>query len=81
MYKRKTLLEVRKINKKEDRKSKCDSLDKFVSILRECVENEYYEGFEGKIEKGKIVDSKDLRRRKYKNDGKKYISMYHRNTI
>ena len=51
MYKRKTLLEVRKINKKEDRKSKCDSLDKFVSILRECVENEYYGGFEGKIEK------------------------------
>ena len=71
MYKRKTLLEVRKINKKKDRKSKCDSLDKFVSILRECVESEYYGGFEGKIEKGKIVDSKDLRRRKYQNDGQK----------
>ena len=65
------MLEVRKINKKEDRKSKWDSLDKFVSILRECVENEYYGGFEGKIEKGKIVDSKDLRRRKYQGDGQK----------
>ena len=65
------MLEVRKINKKEDRKSKWDSLDKFVSILRECVENEYYGGFEGKIEKATIVDSNDLRRRKYQNDGQK----------
>ncbi len=43
------MLEARKINMKEDRKSKWDSLDKFVGILRECVENEYYEGFESMI--------------------------------
>ncbi len=55
--------------RKEDRKSKWDSFDKFVNILREYVENEYFGGFEVKIEEGKIVDSKDWRRRKYqKND-------------
>ncbi len=54
---------------KKDRKSKWDSFDKFVNILREYVENEYFGGFEIKIEEGKIVDSKDWRRRKYqKND-------------
>ncbi len=55
------------INKK-DKRSKWDSFDKFVNILREYVENDYYGGFEGKIEDGKIVDSKDWRRRKYKRD-------------
>jgi hypothetical protein len=30
------------------------------------VENEYYGGLECKIEKGKIVDSKDWRRRKFR---------------
>lgn len=55
--------------RKNDRKSKWDSFDKFVNILREYVENEYFGGFEVKIEEGKIVDSKDWRRRKYqKND-------------
>ncbi len=52
--------------RKKDRESKWDSFNKFVEILREYVENEYYVGFEGKIEEGKIVDSKDWRRRKYK---------------
>ncbi len=51
--------------RKKDRESKWDSFNKFVGILREYVENEYYGGFEGKIEEGKIVDSKDWRRRKY----------------
>jgi hypothetical protein len=60
-----------KINKKEDKESKWESFDKFVSILREYVEKEHYGGFEGKIENGKIVDSKDWRRRKYQNDGQK----------
>jgi hypothetical protein len=53
--------------RKKDRESKWDSFDKFVNILREYIENEYYGGFEGKIEGGKIVDSKDWRRRKYQN--------------
>ena len=61
----KNLLEARKINNKDDRISKWDSFDKFVSILREYIEKDYYGGFEGKIEKGEIVDSKDLRRRNY----------------
>ena len=30
------------------------------------MENEYYGGLECKIEKGKIVDSKDWRRRKFR---------------
>ncbi len=51
--------------RKKDIESKWDRFDKFVKILREYVENEYYGGFEGKIEEGKIVDSKDWRRRKY----------------
>ncbi len=54
--------------RKKDRESKWDSFNKFVEILREYVENEYYGGFEGKIEEGKIVDSKDWRRRKYQED-------------
>ncbi len=54
--------------RKKDRKSKWDSFDKFVNILREYVENEYFGGFEAKIEAGKIVDSKDWRRRKYQKD-------------
>ncbi len=61
----KNLLEARKINKREGRISKWESFDKFISILREYIENDYYGGFEGKIEKGEIVDSKDWRRRKY----------------
>jgi hypothetical protein len=61
----------RKINKKEDRKSKWDDFDKFVSIVREYVENEYYGGFECKIEKGIIIYSKDWRNRKYQNDDQK----------
>ncbi len=48
--------------------SKWDSFDKFVEVIREYVENDYYGGFEGKIEEGKIVDSKDWRRRKYQED-------------
>ena len=48
----KNLLEARKINNKDDRISKWDSFDKFVSILREYIEKDYYGGFEGKIEKG-----------------------------
>ncbi len=59
------MLEQRKMVRKKDRESKWDSFNKFVGILREYVENEYYGGFEGKIEEGKIVDSKDWRRRKY----------------
>ena len=55
------------INKK-DKKSKWDSFNEFVNILREYVENDYYGGFEVKIEEGRIVDSKDWRRRKYKKD-------------
>ncbi len=55
------------INKKE-RESKWDSFNEFVSILREYVENDYYGGFEAKIEEGRIVDSKDWRRRKYNKD-------------
>ncbi len=55
------------INKKEI-KSKWDSFNKFVNILREYVENDYYGGFKVKIEEGRIVDSKDWRRRKYKKD-------------
>ena len=55
---------VRKFN----RESKWDSFVKFVEIIREYVENDYYGGFEGKIEEGKIVDSKDWRRRKYQED-------------
>ena len=57
------------MDRKNDGKSKWDSFDRFVNILREYVENEYFGGFEVKIEEGKIVDSKDWRRRKYqKND-------------
>ncbi len=52
---------VRKYNKE----SKWDSFNKFVEVIREYVENDYYGGFEVKIEQGKIVDSKDWRRRKY----------------
>jgi hypothetical protein len=55
---------VRKYNKE----SKWDSFDKFVEVIREYVENDYYGGFEVKIEEGKIVDSKDWRRRKYQED-------------
>ncbi len=53
---------------KKDKESKWDNFNKFVNILREYVENEYYGGFEGKIEAGKIVDSKDWRRRKYQKE-------------
>ncbi len=53
-----------------DRESKWDSFNKFVKIVREFIENDYYGGFEVKIEDGRIVDSKDWRRRKYnKGDG------------
>ncbi len=55
---------IRKFN----RESKWDSFNKFVEIIREYVENDYYGGFEVKIEEGKIVDSKDWRRRKYQED-------------
>ncbi|MEE9260421.1 MAG: hypothetical protein V3U40_04855 [Candidatus Scalindua sediminis] len=54
--------------KKHNRESKWESFDKFVEIIREYVENDYYGGFEVKIEEGKIVDSKDWRRRKYQED-------------
>jgi hypothetical protein len=53
-------------NRKYNRESKWDNFNKFVEIIREYVEKDYYGGFEGKIEEGKIVDSKDWRRRKYK---------------
>ncbi len=61
--------------RKNNRESKWDSFDKFVEIIREYVENDYYGGFEGKVERGKIVDSKDWRRRKYQKDDvkKKFI--------
>ncbi len=52
--------------RKYNTESKWDSFDKFVEIIREYVEKDYYGGFEGKVEGGKIVDSKDWRRRKYK---------------
>ncbi len=55
---------VRKYNSE----SKWDSFDKFVEVIREYVENDYYGWFEVKIEDGKIVDSKDWRRRKYQED-------------
>ncbi len=56
--------------KKIGSKSKWDCFNKFVSVLKEFVENGYYGGFEVKIEDGRIVDSKDWRRRKYnKNEG------------
>ena len=58
----------RQIISKKIEKSKWDSFDEFVNILKEYVDNEYYGGFECKIEKGNIVDSKDWRRRKYKKD-------------
>ena len=61
-------MEIRQIINKKGSKSKWDSFDKFVNILREYVENDYYGGFEVKIEEGRIVDSKDWRRRKYKED-------------
>ncbi len=51
--------------RKNNRESKWDSLDHCVEIIREDVEKDYYGGFEGKVEWGKIVDSKDWRRRKY----------------
>jgi hypothetical protein len=54
--------------RKYNRESKWDSFDKFIEIIREYVENDYYGGFEVKIEEGKIVDSKDWRRRKYQED-------------
>jgi hypothetical protein len=54
--------------RKYNRESKWDSFDKFVEVIREYVENDYYGGFEVKIEEGKIVDSKDWRRRKYQED-------------
>ncbi len=54
--------------RKYTRESKWDSFDKFVEVIREYVENDYYGGFEVKIEQGKIVDSKDWRRRKYQED-------------
>jgi hypothetical protein len=56
---------------KNSQNSKWDNFNKFVSILKDYVENDYYGGFEIKIEEGKIVDSKDWRRRKYQDDGKK----------
>ncbi len=52
-------------NRKYNIESKWDNFNKFVEIIREYVEKDYYGGFEGKIEEGKIVDSKDWRRRKY----------------
>ena len=61
-------MEIRQIINKKDSKSKWDSFDKFVNVLRNYVENDYYGGFEVKIEEGRIVDSKDWRRRKYKED-------------
>ncbi len=75
---RENIIGSQKINKKEEKKSKWDNFEEFVNILREYVENDYYGGFEGKIENGKIVDSKDWRRRKYKNNGKEQVSIYHR---
>ncbi len=54
--------------RKYNREAKWDSFDKFVEVIREYVENDYYGGFEVKIEEGKIVDSKDWRRRKYQKD-------------
>jgi len=50
----------------KNKKTKWESFDEFVSILREYVENEYFGGLECKIEKGKIVDSKDWRKRKFR---------------
>ena len=67
-YLRKISWESRQIISKKVRKSKWDSFNEFVNILREYVENDYYGGFEVKIEDGRIVDSKDWRRRKYKKD-------------
>jgi len=61
-------LENRQIINKKGTKSKWDSFNEFVIILKEYVENDYYGGFEVKIEDGRIVDSKDWRRRKYKKD-------------
>ncbi len=55
---------------KDNSKSKWNSFDKFVNILREYIENEYYGGLEVKVEGGQIVDSKDWRRRKF-HDNKK----------
>ncbi len=52
-------------NRKYNIESKWDNFNKFVEIIREYVEKDYYGRFEGKIEEGKIVDSKDWRRRKY----------------
>ncbi len=63
-------------------KSKWDSFNDFVNILREYVENDYYGGFEVKIEDGRIVDSKDWRRRKYKKDvGYEQISIASKHTL
>ncbi len=59
----------RQIINKKCTKSKWDSFNEFVNILREYVENDYYGGFEVKIEDGRIVDSKDCRRRNYDKDG------------
>ncbi len=56
------------MDRKYNKESKWDSFDKFVEVIREYVENDYYGGFEVKIEAGKIVDSKDWRRRKYQED-------------
>ena len=56
------------MDRKYNKESKWDSFDKFVEVIREYVENDYYGGFEVKIEQGKIVDSKDWRRRKYQED-------------
>ena len=55
----------RKISNKKTSESKWDNFDEFVNIIKEYVDNEYYGGFECKIEKGLIVDSKDWRRRKF----------------
>jgi len=52
----------------KDRISKWDNFNTFVGILRKYVENDYYGGFEGKIEEGRIVVSKDWRSRRYKED-------------
>ncbi len=42
----------REISNKKTSESKWDSFDEFVNIVKEYVDNEYYGGFECKIEKG-----------------------------
>ncbi len=72
----KIILWRKKISSKKERESKRDRFDEFVNIIKEYVDNEYYDGFECKIEKGLIVDSKDWRKKKYKDkEDRKWISM------